>query len=200
MRHQDLTLNHRLESYVYATAAARTGASGFVPGDLGRIAYQQDNGTYWRLTATTPAWSVITSGTVWFQTALVTPAGTTSTVGVMAGIALSNGSVITPLKSGLLCVTASGSLTNNDPTGGAYVQLRYGTGTAPANGAALTGTAIGPIASRSVIGTAGYVPFSMGLVILLPVAVSYWFDLSQTAVTAGTASMANVGIASFELP
>ena len=40
-RHQDLTLNHRLESYVYADAAARTGASGFVSGDIGRIAYQE---------------------------------------------------------------------------------------------------------------------------------------------------------------
>jgi hypothetical protein len=57
MRHQDLTLNHRLESWVYANAAARTGATGFVAGDVGRIAYQTDTGEYWRLTATTPTWA-----------------------------------------------------------------------------------------------------------------------------------------------
>jgi hypothetical protein len=59
MRHQDLTLNHRLETWVYANAAARTGATGFVSGDVGRIAYQSDNGTYWRLTATTPTWASV---------------------------------------------------------------------------------------------------------------------------------------------
>ena len=49
-RHQDLTANHIIESWTYANAATRTGATGFVPGDVGRISFQQDNNTYWRLT------------------------------------------------------------------------------------------------------------------------------------------------------
>jgi hypothetical protein len=44
------------ETWTYATAAARTGATGFVAGDVGKIAYQTDDGTYWRLIATTPTW------------------------------------------------------------------------------------------------------------------------------------------------
>jgi hypothetical protein len=45
-----------LETWTYATAAARTGATGFVAGDIGKIAYQTDDGTYWRLMAVTPTW------------------------------------------------------------------------------------------------------------------------------------------------
>ena|SRR5215472_7854204 len=56
MRHQDLTANHLLESFTYANSTARMAATGFVAGDVGRIAYQQDQGAYYRLTATTPAW------------------------------------------------------------------------------------------------------------------------------------------------
>ena len=62
MRHQDLVLNHILESWVYANATARTTAGGFVTGDIGRISYQTDTGQYWRLTATTPTWQLITTG------------------------------------------------------------------------------------------------------------------------------------------
>ena len=54
IRHQDLTANHILESFTYANAAARTGATGFVPADVGRIAFQQDNYSYWRLTDDSP--------------------------------------------------------------------------------------------------------------------------------------------------
>jgi len=55
-RHQDLTANHILESFTYANSTARMAATGFVAGDVGRVAYQTDQGTYYRLTATTPTW------------------------------------------------------------------------------------------------------------------------------------------------
>jgi hypothetical protein len=61
--HSEQTTNHRIESWSYANAAARTGASGFTSGDVGRVAYQQDTGEYWRLTATTPTWALIGGGT-----------------------------------------------------------------------------------------------------------------------------------------
>jgi hypothetical protein len=57
--HSQSTANHILESWTYANAAARTGATGFVATDVGRIAYQSDNGSYWRLTATTPTWQYL---------------------------------------------------------------------------------------------------------------------------------------------
>lgn len=55
------TDNHVTHAYTYADAAARTGASGFTSGDLGKIARQTDNETYWVLVATTPTWKELTS-------------------------------------------------------------------------------------------------------------------------------------------
>jgi hypothetical protein len=60
-RHQDQTANHIIESYIYANSTARMAATGFVSGDLGRMAYQTDQATYYRLTATTPAWLALTT-------------------------------------------------------------------------------------------------------------------------------------------
>lgn len=50
-------------AFSYADAAARTGASGFVTADLGKLARQLDDNSLWMLTATTPTWvSVATAG------------------------------------------------------------------------------------------------------------------------------------------
>ncbi len=54
--HSALTKIHRLENWVYANAAARLAATGFVSGDVGKVAFQTDTSSYWRLTATTPTW------------------------------------------------------------------------------------------------------------------------------------------------
>lgn len=62
MLHSDSTSNHRLETWVYADATARGAATGFASSDIGKIAYQQSDGSYWRLTATTPTWAQIGSG------------------------------------------------------------------------------------------------------------------------------------------
>lgn len=59
MLHSVLTKIHVIENWTYANAAARTGATGFVSGDIGKVAYQQDDGSYWRLTATTPTWAQV---------------------------------------------------------------------------------------------------------------------------------------------
>lgn len=64
MKHNSLGLGdiHRLANWEYATAAARTAATGFVADDIGKIAKQTDNGTLWELTAVTPAWQQIGGG------------------------------------------------------------------------------------------------------------------------------------------
>jgi len=54
---------HIAHSYEYANAGARTGASGFVSADIGKIARQTDDNSFWVLQATTPTWADIT-GTV----------------------------------------------------------------------------------------------------------------------------------------
>lgn len=56
--HKDLVVGHIHLAYnwSYADAAARTAATGFVAGDVGKIARQVDTNTLWMLTATTPTW------------------------------------------------------------------------------------------------------------------------------------------------
>lgn len=48
---------HQDFNWVYADESARTGASGFSANDVGRIAKQLDNGTFWELIDTTPTWA-----------------------------------------------------------------------------------------------------------------------------------------------
>lgn len=56
--HKDLLAAevHQPFSYVYANAAARTGASGFTSADLGKWAWQQDNNSTWMLISVAPTW------------------------------------------------------------------------------------------------------------------------------------------------
>lgn len=61
--HGDFPVNkgviHKPYEWEYANAAARTGASGFVSGDIGKLARQSDDNTLWMLTATTPTWQQV---------------------------------------------------------------------------------------------------------------------------------------------
>lgn len=63
MQHQNATVNHVIHNYTYADATARTSAGGFVAGDVGKVAKQSDNNSYWVLTATTPTWQELTNVT-----------------------------------------------------------------------------------------------------------------------------------------
>jgi hypothetical protein len=60
--HNELTSIHVIHDYTYANAAARTGATGFVSGDVGKVAKQTDTSEWYILTATTPTWQLIGSG------------------------------------------------------------------------------------------------------------------------------------------
>lgn len=48
--------------WTYADAAARTGATGLVASDIGQLAYQSDNRTFWRLQTAAPTWTQDTTG------------------------------------------------------------------------------------------------------------------------------------------
>src|SRR5690606_13230169 len=54
--HSNLGLGdiHRLANWEYPTATARNAATGFMAHDIGKIAKQTDNNTFWELTAVTP--------------------------------------------------------------------------------------------------------------------------------------------------
>lgn len=49
----------RITNWEYATAAARTAATGFVASDIGKFAKQTDDGSIWELTAVTPTWALV---------------------------------------------------------------------------------------------------------------------------------------------
>lgn len=64
VQHSDLSTGviHIVYNWTYADATARTSATGFVTGDIGKLARQLDNNTLWMLTATTPTWVQVGSG------------------------------------------------------------------------------------------------------------------------------------------
>lgn len=59
--HDEQVFNHRIESWVFSTYVNRVDARGFKSDDVGRIAYQEDSGTYWRLKAVSPSivWEMV---------------------------------------------------------------------------------------------------------------------------------------------
>lgn len=135
-----------------------------------------------------------------YQATPADPNATTSTVGVMMGLA----ATITPQFSGRLFICVNGNLTNSTAAAGngAKVQIRYGTGAAPANAAALTGTAVGSLqqsvlerATANDFQTFCVVSFVTGLVIGTPI----WFDISLGALVAGTALAKNLNVSAMEI-
>jgi hypothetical protein len=63
MKHKDLQQIHRMENWVYPNEAARTGATGLLAEDIGKVAYQTDSETYWRLKNHSPVtWGAIGGG------------------------------------------------------------------------------------------------------------------------------------------
>ena len=122
------------------------------------------------------------------------PTGTASTTGVMMG--LGSTASYAPARSGVVVVIVQGQMSNATGSDGAKVGLRYGTGTAPSNGAALTGTAKGQGSQVDSYPNAGCrFPFFIYTVITgLTVGTTYWFDLGLGAITGGTANVKNAEI------
>ena len=199
--HSNQTYNHPIENWVYPNAAARTGATGFVTADIGKIAYQTDTGQYWRLTATTPVWQGLVAVTyASVQTTQGTPAGTTSTSGVMMGLGTSINAKITPTASGKVLFNISGRLANNTLNFVTSATLYYGTGTPPANGAAATGTQISTTALATLPANV-QVPYSLQAIVTgLVVGTQYWFDLALSTTSGGTATAVTAQGSAVELP
>lgn len=125
------------------------------------------------------------------------PTGTTSLTGVMMG--LGSTCHITPSFSTRVKFEFYGQIINNTATDGALGQLSFGTGTAPANGAAATGTQFGNATLTGATASTGY-PFSIGGVQTgLTPGTAYWFDLKLQALTGGTASVQNLTCVAYEM-
>jgi hypothetical protein len=104
-----------------------------------------------------------------------------------------NGTV-TPKTTGNTTIMVCGTIISAGATTatiGMQFQMSYGTGTAPANGAALTGTQVGPVFKHlngSTLGAAadGFTPGCWEADVALTVGTVYWVDVAAESI--GTAS------------
>jgi hypothetical protein len=144
--------------------------------------------------ATIPAAQLPAPGSV--SGGVANPIGTTSNATlVMMGIG--SGCAFTPNRSGKALLIISGDAQNSG-TGGFSYRIQYGTGAAPANATALTGSAAS--ATSTNIPPAGIaVPFStQGVVTGLTLGTAYWFDLGLAMIVSGTASVTNLTCSALE--
>jgi hypothetical protein len=133
------------------------------------------------------------------QTTSVNPASITGVASKMLGLGLAasgGGCKLTPTYSTRVEITfvIGNSYTGTNATG-SFTQIYYGTSTAPSNGAAVTGTAVGSIANPfyTTASTTQY-PFSLSAIVTgLSAGTAYWFDLSLANSSLGDVStLANV--------
>lgn len=180
---------------IIADAAWNTSTSGniatvvnAVPGQVYEFSY---DGTKWYST------SFGSTGAIYNGTP-GNPTGTTSLTAVMMG--LGGAAAITPVKTGRIAFTISGQMANNTNNDGATVQLRYGTGTAPINGAAVTGTQAGNSQSFTAAAANNSSGFSISPIVTgLTLGTPVWFDLGLQAATGGTASVTGITISAHEI-
>lgn len=201
MRHQDATINHRLESWVFANAAARNAAGSYVAGDVGRIAFTTDSADYWRLLSVTPTWKRLNGLYASFKTTtpvVMTPPTAALSPGVMVGM----NAPFTPTVTGKVLVTICGTIVNTTANIQPNVQMRWGTGTPPALNAAATGTAIGGSAGLTGNTPSNASPFSLTSFILnAAIGVPIWFDLAiWNNAAGGLAWVAGAVVNAVELP
>lgn len=145
------------------------------------------------------------------QSVYAAPTATVSTTHVMAGAGASAvpTAIITPQTTGRIYVVISG-LAGNTNGNGSAIQLSYGTGAAPANGDANTGTQIGQIETWTSLTGAltgflcvhaiitGLAVPSINALRVTTAAVPVWLDLTFNAVSAGTATLTKLNICAFE--
>ncbi len=145
-------------------------------------------------------WGTDTSGNYYpapatYNALPASPTGTTSLTRVMMGLAGS----ITPVASGKVIITISGNVNNGTGGNGAVFVARYGTGTAPANGDAESGTGCGSQKAFSNTASTEVSPFSTGCVVSLTVGTTYWLDIALAATTGGTATISSPTVTAYEL-
>lgn len=119
------------------------------------------------------------------------PTGTTSATAVMMG--LGSTVVFTPSTTGRVFFWCYVTLTNNTLLDGCTAGMRSGTGTAPANGIAVSGTQRGATKSfTSAINNQGSMVTLVAGIVGATIGTQIWFDLAVNAITGGTASVQSV--------
>lgn len=137
------------------------------------------------------------------QSVVAAPTAAASTASyTMQGLAGS----ITPRTTGNILILITGTITAASVTAGdgVLIQASYGTGTAPANAAALAGTQVGPVIEytnpTTVTAADVHVPFTAAAVVTgLSRGTAYWVDLAAKAVaTVSKAPLTNVSVSVVE--
>jgi len=145
-----------------------------------------DDGTNYQISGGVPSVS---------QSSVLNLAAVSGASALMLGFAGS----ITPMKSGYVMVHISGEYVSSDATGATTFSIRIGTGSAPANGAAATGTVQQtlPLIASS---TTARIPFSFNkLLVALTFGTTYWIDVSAVNAAAGSVQTFNVSLMAVEL-
>lgn len=132
-----------------------------------------------------------------------TPADPSETAGTSLGcMGLGSTCKLTPAASGKVLVTVTGQAQSLTAAANITLGCRYGTGTAPSNGDADTGTRFGAAADPTVkpVATGVSVPFAFtGLLSLTP-GTAYWLDVvAATGTTADHAKITDVAMTVVEL-
>lgn len=131
--------------------------------------------------------------------AIANPGNNASLTIAMAGI----GSTLafTPTQTGRMLISISGIIANNSASNGYTASIRFGTGTAPVNGAALSGFPGGP--SIGALGNAGSAalgsPFTLvGIATGLSPGVPAWADIAFAPLVGGTCTLSSLTAALIE--
>ncbi len=170
----------------------------WLAGDYSCFTYTTTGTGQWIWGDSTPAntsgFQAVTQGT------FNVPAGTASGTGVMMGLGATPGFFITPVRGSRVLVVINGYATNTVGLAQIQIQLGYGTGTAPVNGAALTGTAISnPVLVQASQATALGAFSVAGVMTGLTPGTAAWIDLRVAALGGGTASVASLSVTAVEL-
>ena len=135
--------------------------------------------------------------------ASATPANPTATASTsLKMMGLGSSCALTPGSSGTVLVTVTGEVTTATAVVTATWGGRYGTGAAPANGAAVSGTRFGAAADLSTQAQAAGagVPFALTALLSLTPGTAYWFDIAlDTANASDSASVTNISFTAVEI-
>ena len=197
---------------LWAHTAAGTGSARTITGTANEITATNGNGVSGNPTLSLPSALTFTGKTVtggaFAPTSLTltnatllaspaNPTGTTSGTNVMMGLGVSSCRITTTYGTRLM-VTFDGAALNSSTGQTTSVQIRYGTGAGPANGAAVTGTQAGaapPFGNGGAVYQGGF--SKTAIITGLSPATTYWFDLALS-VTGGTGSVLGVTFTAME--
>lgn len=130
-------------------------------------------------------------------TSVASPSGSGSSSFVCLGLGAA-GAVITPLASGRVKVDISAVGGNSVIAGTLTAQIIYGTGAAPANGAAVPGGAVAIGSQKAFVAStaAGVQGLNFSAVVnALTLGTPYWFDVQfKVPGASGTATLSGVDV------